>query len=352
MTAAKDARALSPSELTVLRRRGMALAQRHWPVAKIAEALGVCAGTVYKWLRNERKVGTDLAIQGGKRGRKTGDKRLMSLEQERRIATLIRDKTPDQLKFEFALWTRRAVRDLILDEYGIHMAIRTVGDFLERIGFTSQRPMTRAIEQKPEQVQAWLKETYPEIVKRSRAEGAVIYWGDETAVKADSNWVTGYAPKGKTPILRRKDSRWSTATMVSAISNQGKLHFRIQDRPMNKELFIEFLERLIKDESKKIFLIIDNLSVHKSSEVKAWLSKHKNRIELFFLPPYSPELNPDEYVNRALKTEIRLRPSSTEPGKTPWGIAERFMTAMQNNVEHILAVFKNHHVAYAGPSQY
>mgnify|MGYP002103559369 CR=1 FL=1 len=138
----------------------------------------------------------------------------------------------------------------------------------------------------------------------------MIYWSDETAIKHDTNWVSGHASKGQTPILKCHDGRWKTATMVSAISNQGLLRFKIQDKPMDQHLFISFLVGMIEDEQQKIFLIIENLRVHKSKLIPGWVEAHKDRIELFFLPPYSPNLNPDEYVNRALKTEIRSRASA------------------------------------------
>ncbi len=304
-----DARRHPNEVLRAMREQAFVLRAKGKSVAKIAEYLGVTKAAVYKWLNNAKKLGDDMAIQGGDRGRKLGDKRLLTKKQEKQLREWITDKTPQQMKLEFALWTRRAVRGLILEKFGISLTLKGVGDYLKRFGMTSQRPMIRAYEQDPQKVQAWLDEEYPEIQRRAKAEGAIIYWGDETAVKPDSNWVKGYAPKGETPILQRNDGRWKSTTMVSAVSNQGLLRFRLQDKPMNAELFIEFLEGLIQDEERKIFLIVDNLSVHKSKTVKDWVSAHRDRIELFFLPPYSPELNPDEYVNRALKTKIRMTPA-------------------------------------------
>ena len=220
---------------------------------------------------------------------------------------MIVEKNPKQLKFDFALWTRRAVRALIKREFHIDLSLSTVGVYLRSWGMSVQRPARCAIERNDEQAVQCKQEQYPGIAWRAKAENAVIYWGDETAVKHDTNWVTGYAPKGQTPILKCHDGRWRTATMVSAISNQGLLRFKIQYKPMNQESFIEFLADPIEVEERKIFLIIDNLRVHKSKLVKQWVQAHKDRIKLFFLPPYSPELNPDEYVNRALKTDIRSR---------------------------------------------
>lgn len=220
-----------------------------------------------------------------------------------------------------------------------------VGVYLRSWGLTVQRPAKRAIEQDDERVRIWKLEEYPAIAKRAKAENAIIYWADETAVRHDTNWVTGYSPIGQTPILECYDGRWKTATMVSAISNQGLLRFKVQDKPLNQEDFIAFMEDLIEDEERKIFLIVDNLRAHKSKMVMQWASEHKDRIELFFLPPYSPELNPDEYVNRALKTDIRSRtPAQIEKLKDR---THKFMRKLARSARRILKIFEIEEVRYA-----
>ena len=249
------------------------------------------------------------------------------------------------MKFDFAMWTRRAVRALIKRMFKVDLSISSVGVYLRSWGFTSQRPMRRAIEQNSEAVLKWKQEQYPDIARRAKAENAIIYWSDETTVKHDTNWGTGFAPAGETPVLECHDGRWKTATMVSAISNQGLLRFKIQDKPMNQETFIEFLENLIEDEPRKIYLIVDNLRVHKTKAVTQWVEAHKDRIELFFLPPYNPEHNPDEYVNRAVKTDIRSRaPAKIDSLKQR---VNTFMKRMSKRVRWIAKIFENPHVQYA-----
>lgn len=342
---ATDARRHSPEKLEVLRERGFTLYRTGKRVTEIAAILGVVRGTVYKWLRHAKASTEEQATMGGKRGRPKGIGAKLTPEQEVTIRQLILDKNPQQLKFDFALWTRRAVKALIQRQCKVVLSLSTVGVYLRSWGFTVQRPMRRAIEQDNQKVLHWKQTAYPAIAQRAKRENAIIYWSDETAVKHDSNWVTGYAPKGQTPVLACHDGRWKTATMVSAISNQGLLRFKIQDQPMTQDSFMAFLEDLLTDESRKIFLIVDNLRVHKSKTVTAWAEAHKERIELFFLPPYSPELNPDEYVNRALKTDIRSRaPKSIE------GLKKRtvqFMSKMAKSARQIKKIFQIEHVLYA-----
>ena len=342
---ATDARRHSPEKLEVLRERGFAMRREGFRVVEIAQALGVVRGTVYKWFRNAAASTEEQATAGGQRGRPKGMGSKLTPAQESQIRKMIIDKNPKQLKFDFALWTRRALRALIKREFQIELSLPTVGVYLRSWGMSAQRPARRAIEQDDERVRQWKQEQYPAIARRAKAENAVIYWGDETAVKHDANWITGYSPKGQTPVLKCHDGRWKTATMISAISNQGLLRFKVQDKPMNQQSFIEFLENLIEDEDRKIFLIIDNLKVHKSKLVSQWADEHKDRIELFFLPPYSPELNPDEYVNRALKTDIRSRaPAAVE------GLKKRtmkVMTKMARSTRRILKIFEIEPVRYA-----
>lgn len=342
---ATDARRHSPEQLEVLRERGFAMRREGYRAVEIAKALGVVRGTVYKWFRNAAATNEQQATVGGQRGRRKGVGAKLSEQDEKKIRAMIIDKAPRQLKFDFALWTRRAVRALIKRECEVELSLSTVGVYLRSWGLTVQRPAHRAIEQDPARVHAWKQTEYPAIAARAQQEKAVIYWADETAVKHDTNWVTGYSPKGQTPILRCHDGRWKTATMVSAVSNQGLLRFKVQDKPLDQHSFIDFMEDLIKDEPRKIFLIVDNLRAHKSKAVMQWAEEHKDRIELFFLPPYSPELNPDEYVNRALKTEIRSRaPAKIESLKAR---TLRFMAKMARSTRHILKIFEIEEVRYA-----
>ena len=187
--------------------------------------------------------------------------------------------TPKQLVLPFALWTRRAIKALIVEQFGVELSDRLVGKYLKRWGFTPQRPIKRALEQRPELIDQWLKDTYPAIEAKAKAEGAVIFFGDETAVKEDSVWIRGYAPKGKTPVLE-KLNRWDTLSMISAISAKGEIAFKIIDGGFNAERFIEFLEALISDAPRKIILIVDNLKVHKAALVKEWLKDKQDQIEL------------------------------------------------------------------------
>jgi transposase len=267
-----------------------------------SEFFGVTRKSVYTWLRQHEREGIK-GLRGKKRGRQVGERRTLSPTQETRIKRLIVDKCPEQLKLPFALWTRKAIQELVQREYGFRMPIRTVGDYLKRWGFTPQKPLRHAYEQKPQKVREWFDKQYPEIQMRAKKEDAEIYWGDETGLSSEDNRGRGYSPRGKTPVRYTTGARFSTS-MISAIANQGQLRFMVYKGGLNIDLFIEFLKRLIKDAKRKVFLVLDNLRVHHGKKVQEWVKEHHEQIELFYLPPYTPEHNPDEYLNHDVKVSL------------------------------------------------
>ncbi len=237
----------------------------------------------------------------GQRGKPSNPK--LNKKQQQHICKCVEDKNPEQLKLKFALWTRDSISELIWNKYNISVSVTTIGRYLKNWGFTPQKPAYKAYEQCEKEVREWLDNEYPYIKLKAKAQDAHIYWGDETGIRSDHNRGRSYSPKGKTPILKRTGQRFGF-NMISALSNLGHLKFMIVDGRINSDVFVEFLGRMIKYERKKIFLIVDNVSFHKTKKVDVWIQNHIDKIELFYLPKYSPELNPDEYLNQDLKTML------------------------------------------------
>jgi transposase len=279
------------------------------------------------------------------RGRRHGEKRTLSKDREQEVKNLIIDKTPDQLKFPFALWTRKAVQDLIRRRYRIHMPIRTVGQYLYRWGFAPQKPVKKAREQKPEAVERWLKTEYPRIAKEAKKEKAEIFWGDETGIQNEANHTRGYSPQGTKPVLRIL-SKKERINMISAVNNEGKIRFMIYRESMNSLRLIDFMNRLIKDSGRKVYLILDNLKVHHGRDVAQWLEKKKDNIKVLYLPAYSPELNPDEYLNNDLKHRVH---SGTQAGnaKDLKHKTESFMRTLVKRPHHVKKYFQHPAAVYA-----
>lgn len=302
----EDARSLAPKAQERLRKQAIQRYQEGGRQTGIAQELGVARGTVSKWWSRYRRGGVK-ALASKPEGRPVGAGRQLSREQEKKIRGIICKETPDQLKLDFALGTRRAVMELIGRQFEISLPVRTTGEYLKRWGFTPQKPLKQAYEQSPAQVKRWLKETYPAIKYRAAQEGAEIHWGDETGLSNHSHNTRGYAPKGKTPVLGI-NARGSRANMISSITHQGKVRFMICRGTMHAKVLIRFLEKLISGADRKIHLILDNLKVHHSKRVKERLADNAEGIEVHFLPSCSPELNPDEYLNCDLKAQAHSRP--------------------------------------------
>lgn len=308
--------------------------------AEIGGIVGVHADTVGDWLKlKAREFGYQQP------GRKAGSGRRLSPEQERQICKLLIDKTPDQLKLRYALWTRESVREVIQQRCDVALPIRTVGHYLKRWGMTPQKPQKRAYEQRAPEVQRWLKETYPQITHQARQENAEIYWGDETGLRNDCQHERGYALKGHTPVLKLNANR-DSINLISAITNQGKVRFRIFEGAMNADMLINFMMRLLKEAHRKMYLILDNLRVHHAKPVKEWLTQHQKMIQVFYLPSYSPELNPDEYLNCDLKAGVHsgLPARSKEQLKHK---TRKHMKMLQRKPARVRKYFKHHKIRYA-----
>ena len=339
-----DTRKLGPETQQQLRYQVVRLRKAGKTYKEIGEIVGVHPTNACKWYKAYEANGAK-AIQSHKRGRKVGSCRTLTHEQEMRLQKAITDKTPDQLKFPFALWTRRAVQELVLQFFEIQMPIRTVGEYLSRWGFTPQKPLRRAYEQNPAAVQKWLDEEYPSIVAEAKNQNAEIYWGDETGLRSDCQHGRGFAPRGQTPVICLCAKRTSI-NLISAITNQGTVRFMVYEGTMNSQMMITFLKRLIKDATRKIFLILDNLRVHHSKPVKEWLQDHNGKIEIFYLPSYSPELNPDEYLNCDLKDGVH----TTAPARNKQQLKDKTIShlrMLQKRPARVKKYFEHEKIAYA-----
>lgn len=291
------------------------------------------------------KDGGKRSLNKKKRGVQGGKK--INGQQSASVRQLIKDKLPDQLKLPYGLWTREAVQQLILSKFEIELSRWQVGRYLKLWGFTPQKPISKAFEQKPEKVKEWLVKEYPAIKKRAKKENAIIYFGDETGMRSDHQTGRSYAPSGETPVIIKTGNRFSI-NMISAISNQGHLQFMIIDGNgrFNSDVFETFLKQIIKHSKRKIYFVTDNHSAHKTKKLNEWLSQNKKRIEVFFLPPYSPELNPQEYVNQDVKTNIigKKRPINKAEMKNN---VEGFMLKRKKDKKQVKKYFHEKHVRYA-----
>lgn len=312
----------------------------------VASSFGVDPNTITNWVKKYNSQGAKGLVDN-KRGVNSEDKKLLNQSQEKAIQKMITDVMPDQLKLDYALWTRKAVKELVEREFKVVLAINTMGDYLRKWGFSPQKPKKKAYEQCDKKVQKWLDEEYPKIKKAAEKDDAEIHWGDETGVRNNCQHGRSYAPKGKTPVKKSMAKRFSV-NMISTVTNQGKVQFMIYSTNMNSQKLIEFMEQLIKGSEKKIYLILDNLRVHHSKIVKEWLEKEevKDKIAIFYLPAYSPEKNPDEYLNCDLKQGLSAKPSPKSEAKLKENL-KNHMDMLVQSPDRVIKYFKHPDIQYA-----
>lgn len=340
----RDFRQLDAVTQAELRRVAVAMVEGGKTRIEAAAAVGVNRRFVGAWVRAVRKDG-EAALAGKKRGRRAGEQKALNSGQESRIRRLIIGKCPDQLKLPFALWTREAVAALIERDTGLRLSMSVIGRYLRAWGFTAQRPMKRASERSEPAIQAWLDSTYPAIAKRAKAEGAEIQWADETGLSNQANYGRSFAPRGSTPVITQPAMRFSQS-MISSLTNQGKLRFMVYDGALNAAIFLRFLRRLVRGAPRKLFLIVDNLRVHHAKVVTAWVRANADRIEMFYLPPYAPEHNPDEFLNNDLKQAMARRRIPRDKAGLKSGLTS-YMRGLQRRPAKVRAFFQAPTVRYA-----
>ena len=304
-------RSLPGAAQAALRNRAVQAVLDGMTQAEAARVFRVHRNAVNRWIRRYREGGWGgLAEQ--RRGRRPGEQPALSERQQQELIALVRESTPDQLGLAGFLWTRDAVAELLARRYGVWLARTTVGGYLRGWGFSPQRPQRRALEQNPVAVARWLAEEFPAIRALAKREGGVVLWLDEMGVRSDAAAGRSWAPVGQTPVIKRTGKRFRV-NMISAISNQGLLRFRLFTGSFTGAVFIDFLRRLLRDcQGRKVHLIVDGHPVHRAKLVSAFIGRHAERIELHFLPGYSPELNPVELLNHDVKANAagRRRPRS------------------------------------------
>ena len=337
-----DARKLSHDTLEAMRRRAVMSVQEGQSPELVGQALGLNRTTIYDWLARYRRGGWDALKAKPLTGRppKLDGKKL------RWIYQTVTQKNPMQLKFTFALWTREMVAVLIRKKYGVTLAANSVGRLLAQLGITAQKPLHRALERDEALVQKWLKTEYPKIRKMAQNEGADIYFGDAAHMRSDHHAGRTWGKKGKTPVVESTGAR-HRLSLISAITSKGHMRFMIKEKGgVNASVFIEFLKRLLVGAKRTIFLIVDRGPAHRARKTRAFVATLGGKLKLFFLPPYSPDRNPDELVWKNLKADTVGRMVTTNKVDFKGNVVSS-MRKLQNNPEKIRSFFQKPSLKYA-----
>jgi len=342
---ARDFRSIGRAAQEELRRRALFLIERQGlSQGRAAQVVGVHRQTVNTWVKRHRERGEEGVLDGRRVSPRRG-KGVLTAEEADKVRSWIADGTPDRLDLPFALWTSRAVRELIERRFAKRLGLTAVQAYLRRWGLTPQKPLVRARQRQPAAIAAWLERDYPAIAKRARAQRASIYWGDETGISNQDQVGRCWAPRGETPVVARTAERIARS-MIAAVSNRGVMRFMLYDRALNADRFIDFLRRLVRDAGRKVILIVDNLKVHKAGKVMAWVDSHAHEIELVYLPAYAPDHNPSEYLNNDLKQQLRQQPQPDTKEELTRR-ARSVLHAIQRSPRRVRAYFRPEPVRYA-----
>lgn len=336
-----DGRRLSHRTREEIRIRAVKRVEAGESPEDVVKTLGFHRSCIYEWLAKYREGG----VEALRTRRIPGRPRKLAGKHLKKIYDTVTRKNPLQLKFEYALWTRGMVREFIRKEFGVRLSETSVGRLLRKLGLSPQKPLRRAYQQDPEAVERWKREEYPEIRKLAKLEGAAIYFCDEASVRSDHHSGTTWAPKGKTPVIETTGARFSV-NLISAISPRGHLRFMTIDGRFTSDHFITFLKRLIHNAERPVFVITDRHPVHRSARVRKFVESTDGTLRIFFLPSYSPELNPDELVWNHVKNHRVGR----SPIKGPDDLKNRVTSALrslQNLPTIIQGFFRERHVTYA-----
>ena len=339
-----DMRKLPAAAQEERRRQVIGLRESGLTHAAIAAQVGLSENGVSGICRRYAERGL-AGLVSGPRGPAPGTGRFLSAQQETQVQALICRHLPDELGLPYALWSRAAVRTLVEQRCGVRLAVRSMGTYLARWGFTAQKPLRRAYEQSPAAVRRWLQQDYPAIRARARRERGTIFWGDETGLRSDDVRGRSYAPRGKTPVVRPNQRRAGLG-LISAVTNKGELRWMILEGAIKAPRLIRFLQRLVQEAGAKVFLILDNLPVHRARIVQDWLAERRAEIEVFHLPAYSPELNPDEGLNADLKQAVTRKPPARSKHELKRHVISH-MRSLSKRPDRIQSYFGHHTYRYA-----
>jgi len=340
--AIKDGRALDHKTLEEIRIRAVQRVEEGESPEAIVSALGFSRSCIYDWIAKYREGGIEALRAKPLSGRPS---KLKGKQLEWIYRTVV-GKNPLQLKFEFALWTCGMVRELIREKYNVRLSEVSVGRLLKKLGLSPQRPLRRAYQKDPVLVDQWREVAYPQIRRLARRTGASIYFADESAVRSDYHAGTTWAPVGKTPVVATTGARYKV-NMISAISPKGKMRFMVFEGRMNAGKFCEFLKRLMHGASNPVFLIVDGHPTHRSRKVREFVQATKGKLRLFFLPPYAPELNPDELVWNNLKNHGTGRMALSGGTQELKRIVLSHLRSIQKIPSLVRSFFQHHQTRYA-----
>lgn len=342
----RDGRTLAHNTLEEMRVVGIKRMSEGEPPADVAASFGLHRSWAYKC--RATASGKGRGVRALRSRKASGRPRKLTAAQERQVFRWVNGKRPDQYGFDFGLWTRQIVQELLLERFGVGLSLASIGAMLARLGLTAQKPLQRAYQRDPQAIEQWKHERYPAIAAQARDTGADVLFWDEAGFRADTVHGKTWAPKGKTPVVHRPGQRQSISA-ASAVSAKGAFWFATYEGGLTGELFVELLKQLMRKRKKPVQLVVDGLPAHKKAVVKEYVAATKGKLTMHFLPGYAPDLNPDELVwSHAKRTGVARSP--LKKGEKLKDKVDQQLQQIGDNPHLVRAFFKHPSVSYISDS--
>ena len=338
----RDGRTLDHATLETIRKMAVERVLEGERPSEVIANYGFHRCTIYAWLNAARGRGKGLRALASRPS--TGRPRTLTAAQERQVFRWINGKNPMQYGFDFGLWTRRIVRDLVSERFGVRLSLASIGALLARQGLTPQKPLQRAYQRDPEAIERWQRETYPAIARKAKRDKAQLYFWDESGFRADAVHGLTWAAQGQTPVVSVPGQRQSISA-ASAVSSNGAFWFATYQGALTGERFVELLRQMMRGRRKPLHLVLDGLAAHKTKVVKEYVAQLNGKLTLHYLPGYAPELNPDELVwSHAKRTGNARRP--LQKGEKLQARVHDQLAEIANRPALVRSFFKHPSVAY------
>lgn len=338
----RDGRKMDHRTLEEIRKMAVERVREGESPSAVIASYGFHRCVIYRWLKTASGRGKGIKALASRKG--TGRPRKLTPAQEQQVFRWVNGKNPMQYGFDFGLWTRQIVRELVQMKFGVALSLASVGSLLARLGLTAQKPLQRAYQRDPEAIERWQRETYPAIAAQARRDGAEVHFWDESGFRADAVHGKTWAERGKTPVVNRPGQRQSISA-ASAVNAKGAFWFATYQGGLTGELFVELLKKLMYRRKKSLHLIVDGLPAHKKKVVKSYVASTEGRLTLHFLPGYAPELNPDELVWSHAKRTGNARRPLQKGEKLDQRVANQ-LAEIGKNPKLVRSFFKHPSVAY------
>jgi len=336
-----DARKISTEEQHLIRKLAVQRVYDGESVAEVTRYFGLGSKTVFRWLKVAREKGIEALSPKARSGRN----RFLSRLEEQEVKRWIIGGDPHQHGFDFGLWTRQIVADLIDDKFGIDMSLSGVGKLLKRLGLTPQKPLRRAYERDEKAVKEWVEVIYPKVKKYAKNKGSEIFWLDEASIRSDDPLQRTWGEKGKTPVVKTSGQRQSI-NAISALSNKGGFWYHVYNGKFTADKCVECFKHFLRNRKSPVLLIVDGHPVHKSKKVMDYIESLKGKLEIVFLPPYAPDLNPDELVWNQMR-HVGTSKKPLKKGESLMNRAILDLESIKQNKKLIRSFFEEKTVSFA-----